>query len=129
MQFFTGRSAYDKLVQNQFKSPEERDALITEVRTQSLKPSQSVALFLHADPAVRTLGNDLLVIRADVPSLIEVLDRGVSVPAARNHIARLWPRLSAEVGQRLTDTLLNDKSPHRRRQAWELVVLLSGEWR
>lgn len=129
MQFFTGRSAYDKLVQNLFKSSEERDALLAEVRGQSIKASQAVALFLHADAMVRSLGNDILLAKADVASLIEVLDRGIAVPAARNHIARLWPRVNHELAQRLTDTLLNDKNPHRRRQAWELVVLLSGDWR
>ncbi len=129
MQFFTGRSAYDKLVQNLYKSPQERDALIAELRGGSLRPTQAVALFLHTDPAIRTVGSDSLLAKADVASLIDIIDRGVANPAARNHIARLWPRLGPEIGQRLTDSLLNDKNPIRRRQAWEIVVLLSGEWR
>ena len=129
MQFFSGRSAYDKLVQSGFKSPEERDALVNEVRAQGAKPMQAVSLFLHTDPAIRAVGSELLLAKADVPSLIELLDRGVANPAARSHIARLWPRVNHDLGQRLTDTLLVDKNPHRRRQAWELVVLLGGDWR
>lgn len=45
MQFFSGRSAYDKLVQSTYKSSEERDLLIAEVRAQSVRPTQAVALF------------------------------------------------------------------------------------
>ena len=39
MQFFSGRSAYDKLVQSTYKSSEERDLLIAEVRAQSVRPT------------------------------------------------------------------------------------------
>ncbi len=129
MQFFTGRSAFDKLTQSLYKSSEERDALIVEVRNLGVRPPQAVALFLHADAAVRSLGGDLLVTRSDAGALIEVLDRSADIPAARGHIGRLWGRLAPDAGQKLMDTLLGDRAHHRRRQAWEVLIQLNGEWR
>lgn len=129
MQFFSGRSAYDKLVQSTYKSSEERDLLIAEVRAQALRPTLAVALFLHPDAGVRAFAADFLTARSDVPAFIELLDRGHEVPAARSHVARLWARLSPEAGQKLLEALLSDKLSNRRRQGWEVLLLLSGEWR
>lgn len=129
MQFFTGRSAYDKLTQTLYKTPEERDALIQEVRSSGVKSAQSVVLFLHADPAVRSLGSDILLTKGETSTLIEVLDKVGDFPAARGHLGRLWARLGPDAAQKLMDTLLGDKTQQRRRQAWELVVQFNGDWR
>ena len=129
MQFFSGRSAYDKLVQSLYKSSEERDSLIAEVRAQSIRSTQAVSLFLHPDAGVRTFAADFLAARSDVPAFLELLDRGHEVPAARTHIARLWGRLVPEAGQKLVEALLSDKATNRRRQGWEVLLLLAGDWR
>lgn len=129
MQFFTGRSPYDKLAQTLYRTSEERDALLLEVKNHGLRPAQAVVLFLHVDPAIRSLGGELLVTRGDTASFIDVLDKSVDLPAARGHVSRLWGRLPPESAQKLMDTLLADKGPHRRRQAWELLIQFSGEWR
>ena len=132
MQFFGAgkRTTVEKLLTSSWKTPEERDALIVAARELGLKAAEAVPLILCADVAVRQLGADIFLTRADGPGVGELLDRTQNeAPHIKGYASRVLLRLGPEVAQRTLDGLLSDKTAVRKRQGWELFAQLSGEWR
>lgn len=132
MQFFGAgkRSAVERLLTAGWKSPEERDALISQARDAGLRASEAVPLILSTDAAVRALGSDIFLTRADAAAVGELLDRTQNeAPHIKGFASRVLLRLGPDVAQRAMDGMLADKTAARKKQAWELFAQLSGEWR
>ncbi len=132
MQFFGAgkRTTLEKISAGAWRTPEERDAMILAARELGLKAIEAVPLILNSDAAVRQLGADVFLTRADGVAVGELLDRTQSeAPHIKGYASRVLLRLGPDVAQRTLDGLLSDKSPVRKRQAWELYAQLSGEWR
>ncbi len=132
MQFFGAgkRTTVEKLLTSSWKTPEERDALIVAARELGLKATEAVPLILCADVAVRQLGADIFLTRADGAGVGELLDRTQNeAPHIKGYASRVLLRLGPDVAQRTLDGLLSDKTALRKRQGWELFAQLGGEWR
>lgn len=132
MQFFGGgrRGVLEKLQTASWKTPEERDQLVAQLRESGLKPTEVIPLFWNSDAAVRAAAADVFLQKVDVPSLIELFERGNEQPQhVRAHANRVAQRISTEMMGQLIEALLKDKNPPRVRMGWEIAVGLSGEAR
>ena len=82
MQFFGGgrRSVFEKLQTTGWRSPEERDTLLVQLRESAMRPAEVIPLLWSSDAAVRGCVADLFLSQADIPSLIELFERGNEQP-------------------------------------------------
>lgn len=132
MQFFGAgrRSVLDKLLTSAWKSPEERDQLIQQLRESPPKPIEAIPLLWSADTAVRSLGVELFLTKVDATSLQEMLDRSMEQPQhVRASATRVLQRVPPDVLTAFVDGLLKDRNPAKVRQGWEIAVTLQGEMR
>jgi len=132
MQFFAGgrRNALEKLLTTSWKTVEERDALLAQAREAGLRAGDAVQLMMSGDTAVRALGADVFLTHADGDAVAELFEKTQGAAGhVRGYAVRTLGRLPPEVARKAVDTLLADKTTHRRRLAWDLYAAVGGEWR
>ncbi|MDP2306984.1 MAG: PilT/PilU family type 4a pilus ATPase [Pseudomonadota bacterium] len=132
MQFFGGgkRSILEKTVTSSWRSPEEKDQLIAQLRESGLKPTEAIPLLWHTDTAARQLGVDSFLARPDVAAVNELLERMSEQPQhVRGYVTRLFARVPSDVMGKVVDDLLADKTSQKKRLGWEVALSVAGDLR
>lgn len=125
------KSVLEKALTSAWRTLEERDVVLASVREAGVRGADAVPLLWHGDSAVRQLGVELFLARADVAAMDEMLERmGEQPQHVRAFALRLVARVPADTMRRVLDDLLGDRSPpQRRRLGWEVALALGGELR
>jgi twitching motility protein PilT len=132
MQFFGAgkRSILEKTVTSSWRTPEEKDQLLAQLRESGLRPTEAIPLLWHADTAARQVGVDSFLARPDVASVNELLDRMSEQPQhVRGYVTRLFAKVPSDVMGKVVDGLLADKTTQKKRLGWEVALSVSGELR
>lgn len=132
MQFFGvgKRSILEKAVTSSWRTPEEKDQVLAQLRESGLRPTEAIPLLWHADSAARQVGVDSFLARPDVASIHELLDRmNEQPPHVRGFVTRLFARVPADVMGKVVDNLLADKTTQKKRLGWEVALSVTGELR
>ena len=124
------RGVLDKALTSSWKTPEERDQVLVQLKEAGLKPAEAIPLLWHSDPGVRGAGAEIFVAKPEASALHELVDRMQEQPPhIRASAARIFARIPADLMGKVTDELLVDRAPQRRRAGWEVALSLGGELR
>lgn len=132
MAFFgVGRkSVLDKALTSGWRTPEEKEQVLAQVREAGLRPAEAIPLLWHADPGARQVGVDLFLQRPDAPAVLELVDKmGEQPQHVRGYVTRLFARVPADTMAKVVDDLLADKTTQKKRLGWEVALSLGGELR
>ena len=132
MQFFgTGkRTLVDKALTSSWRTPEEKEQVLGQLRESGLKATEAIPLLWIADSAVRQIGVDVFLARPDVPSVQQLVERMNEQPQqARAYVSRLFSRIAPEVMAKVVDDLLADKTTQKKRLGWEVALVLHVDLR
>ena len=128
MALFGGRkSPLQRAVESEWKSDEERQDLIRQLKELTLKPADCIALTFAPDAGVRQVGAEALLNRPDVNTIRELVEQVQSQPPhVRGFVKRLWSRIPDDVMSKVVDGMLADKTPARNKLGWELALDQQG---
>jgi twitching motility protein PilT len=128
MALFGGRkSPLQRAVENDWKSEEERQELIRQLKELTLKPADSIALTFAQDAGVRQLGAEALLNRPDANTIRDLVEQAQSQPPhVRGFVKRLWSRIPDDVMTKVIDGMLADKTPAKNKLGWELALDQQG---
>ncbi|MBM4392802.1 MAG: PilT/PilU family type 4a pilus ATPase [Deltaproteobacteria bacterium] len=130
MQFFgAGRATIlEKLITTAWRTPEERDQLLAQVRELGLKAQEAIPLLWHQDPGARAAGTEAFLTNVDLPAIQKMFERAAEQPAhIRAYAGRVLNRVPNDLIVQFVEGLLKDKNPAKVRQGWEVAVNLQGE--
>lgn len=121
------RTLISDAVRCAWRTEDERQALLQELRDTTVKPSLAVDLIWSGDSAVRQLGVEKFLVEPgpnDVKHLIAQLqDKPRHV---RAYVLRFFPRIPPALLAQVIEDELTHKDPGRRRLGWEFALSLSG---
>ena len=124
------KSVLEHALTSAWRTLEERDHLVAQLREASIRPVEAIPLLWHTDASVRQVGAECFLARPDAAALQELIDRMADQPQhIRASAARIFARVPPETMKRVIDPLLVDKAPARRRMGWEAALSLGGELR
>jgi twitching motility protein PilT len=122
--------ALQRIVSNSFRSPEERDELLRELRTAGLRPADVIPLIWHTDAVIRQAGVDIFIARPDQAALITLIERMGEQPAqVRSSLTRLFGRIPAETMTRTVEDFITSRLPQKKRLGWEVALMLAAPMR
>jgi twitching motility protein PilT len=121
------RTLISDAVRCAWRTEDERQALLQELRDTTVKPSLAVDLIWSGDSAVRQLGVEKFLVEPgpnDVKHLIgQLQDKPRHV---RAYVLRFFPRIPPPLLAQVIEDELTHKDPARRRLGWEFALSLSG---
>jgi twitching motility protein PilT len=124
------RGIVDKALTSQWRTPEEKDQVLAQLREAGLRPSEAIPLIWHADSGVRQVGVDVFLARPDGASVHELIEKMNDQPQhVRSFATRLFARVPPDVMSKVVDELLADKTTQKKRAGWEVALTLGGELR
>ncbi|MFN7145496.1 MAG: hypothetical protein ACK4YP_17105, partial [Myxococcota bacterium] len=125
------KGVLDRALTSAWRTQEEKDHVLAQVRDARIKPVDAIPLLWHADPAARNVGMELFLAKPDGPALHELLERMREQPQhVRAFVGRLFGRVPADTMGKVVDDLLSDRSPpQKKRMGWEVALTLGGELR
>jgi twitching motility protein PilT len=131
MALFGSRSALQKILKTEWKSDEEKLALLTALREESgVKALDLLPLLWVSDAAIRQSVAPLFIAKADEKAvaqfLVEMLSQGT---AARSFGMRVISRIAPNVLSPALEGLLKDTSATRQKLGWEIALELPSEVR
>ncbi len=131
MALFGSRSAFQKISRGEWKTDDEKLALLSQLREESgVKALDLLQLLWTSDPTVRQTVAPLFVQRADAKAvsqlLVEMQSQG---PAARGFAMRVITRIRGDILTPGLEGLIKDASPMRQRLGWEVALELPPEVR
>jgi twitching motility protein PilT len=131
MAFFRGnkQTTLQRVKQSDWKTPAERQALLSELSEQQLRPDEFIFLISHSDPACRQLGA-AFVKRTPGPVVLEKLieEAEGKQEAVRKGMLRLVMGAPQREVTALIEKLVSEKAPaQRQRIGWQLAFELPRE--
>ncbi len=130
MALFGSRSALQKVLKGEWKTDEEKMALLSALREESVKAIDLLPLLWTSDAAVRQTAAPMFVSRADAKSVSQFfVDMQSQGTAARGFALRVAARLKPEILKPALEALIKDGSPMRQRLGWEVAMELPPEIR
>ncbi len=124
------KNLVQQVLAGSWRSLSERDEILKQLKASGLSPVEAVPLIWHKDPACRQLGVDAFVARASAGAVHAMLAQMAQQPtAARSYAARLIPKVGPDVMERVIEGLLNDRSAEKKRQGWDLTLMVDGALR
>lgn len=124
------RTLLERALTSAWRTPEERDALLGQLRDSGLRPVDAIPLLWHQDTGVRQVGVDAFLARPDASALVELVDRmHEQPPHVRGYATRLFSRVQPDLMGKVVDDLLADRTTQRKRIGWEVALALQGELR
>lgn len=130
MALFGSRSALQKVLKGEWKNDEEKLALLSALREESVKALELIPLLWTSDPAVRQTAAPMFVSRADAKSVAQLLvDMQSQGTAARGFALRVVTRIRADILTPALEVLIKDPSAMRQRLGWEVALELPPEIR
>ena len=129
--FGTSRSPLQRLLQQQWKSDEEKAQILDAFRDDAgVRAGEVVPLFWVADGGVRNAAATMFAARADAKAVTLLLTEMQSQhTAARAFAQRVLGRVRAEAVGPGIEALLKDPSAMRKRLGWEVALELGGDAR
>ncbi len=130
MALFGSRSALQKVIKAEWKSDEEKMAVLTALRDESPKPLDLLPLLWTSDPVVRQTVAPLFIARADAKSVSQLLvDMQSQGTAARGFALRVVTRIRGDIVAPALEGLIKDVSSMKQRLGWEVALELPPEFR
>lgn len=132
MQFFGSakKGALERALTSAWKTTEERDQLAIQLREAGVKPIEAIPVIWHQDAAIRQAGVDIFLSRPDAGAVTELIVKTGEQPQhVRAFVARLYPRLPADLLGKVVEELIKDKISTRQRLGWEVALNMPGEVR
>mgnify|MGYP000867444661 CR=1 FL=1 len=131
MAFFGSRSAFQKVAKGEWKSEEEKMALLSQMREeQGTKALELLPLLWTNDVAVRQTAAPMFIQRADAKAvsqlLVDMQSQGV---AQRGFAMRVITRIRPEILTPGIEALIKDGSAMRQRLGWEVALELPPDVR
>ena len=129
--FGTSRSPLQRVLQQQWKSEEEKLQLLAALREDSgVRAAELVPLLWVSDTAVRNAAATMFTARADARSVTALLTEMQSQhSAARAFALKVLARVRGDAITPAIEALLKDPSMVRQRLGWEIALELSSDSR
>ena len=130
MAFFGGgreRNVLQQVKNSAWKSTDERDELLGQLREMSIKAPDAIELIWHSDVGVRSVGVKAFLERADVAGTRLLAEQMITKPGhVRSFGLRLFGQIDEAVVVPVTEELLRDRSAQKQRMGWDVALNLSG---
>ncbi len=127
MALFGRKRALQRALESDWTNEEEREALVTELRSARVSPGNAIPLICHPDAAIRQVGVEAF---AHSPGRGDVRDLVLHLADQRAHVrsfgARVLGKVDAAVVSQGIDDLLAHRAVPVRRLAWDVAVSLPG---
>lgn len=128
--FSSKRTPLQSLTGGEWSTPEERDALLAELKGSPPRAGDLLPLLVHTDPALRRTASELFLARPEAGAVQELLAGFPRrSPQVRQALMPIISRLPAPMLISTVDALLEAEDREHRRGAWELALALPSELR
>ncbi|MCB9745532.1 MAG: PilT/PilU family type 4a pilus ATPase [Alphaproteobacteria bacterium] len=117
-------------VQSTWKSEDEREALLEQLRSAEMRAIDAVPLLYHQDASFRKVGVEQFL-AAPKPEALKALIQGMGDKPAhvRAYVARIFPRVPADIMRPVVEELIVHNKADQKRLGWEVALSLGGELR
>lgn len=122
------KNVLQQITNSNWKSPEERDELLSTLRDMNLSTGDAISLLWHGDSSVRSIAVKAFMEKADANAAMQLAEGMTGKPShVRAFAMRIFPSLKDDVASKVVDNLLEDRNSQKNRMGWDIALNLKGD--